>query len=317
MANLKSSHKDLEKFYEQRYADNYMAECHYLELLKVSSTLDEVGEINGAVLDYGCGQGRWAGLLAQKFPNAKINGIDISANAIEKAKAANPKHNFKVFDGKKAPFADASFDLVFTFHVLEHVPDIKGTVSDIARLVKKGGRLCVIFPCGNDNSFEERVVRMIKGGMQTTADGGKRFFYEDEGHLRRMKSEEIIALFEKCGLSLHKEYYSNQYIGAVEWISRTSFSFIRDFFNSAKPVSTFAWMKLMILKLIFLVLVLRGQPFNFSNKSFLGKIMLSLFLPAKIPLVFIGKVLERLSYLEWRYFRKARNGSEQFLIFRR
>lgn len=317
MELTKSSHKDLEQFYDKRYEDNYMAGCHWLELLKVSSTIDELGDINGEVLDYGCGQGRWSGLLAKKLPNAKITGIDISSKAIEKAGAVNPKHKFHVFDGKKAPFADASFELVFTFHVLEHVPDIKATVQDISRLVKKGGYLCVIFPCGNDNSFEERIVRMIGGGCQTTADGSKRFFYEDAGHLRRMKSEEIIALFEKCGLRLDKAYYSNQFIGAIEWISRSGLSFINGFFNTTKAVSTLAWIKLMILKLIVFVPGLRSQTVKFRNKSFIKKVLLALFVPVKITAMCIGKALEWLSYLEWQLHKGSPNGSEQFLIFRR
>lgn len=311
------SHKDLEQFYDKRYEDNYMADCHWLELLKVSSTLDEPGDIKGEVLDYGCGQGRWAGLLAKKFPNARITGIDISSKAIEKAGAANPKHKFYVFNGEKAPFEEGSFELVFTFHVLEHVPDIKAAVSDIARLVKNGGYLCVIFPCGNDNSFEERIVRMIEEGRQNTADGSKRFFYEDAGHLRRMKSEEIISLFEKHGLRLYKAYYSNQIIGAIEWISRSGLSFVNEFFNTTKAVSTIAWIKLMILKLIFFVLGLRSQTVKFRNKSFIKKVLLALFVPVKITAMCIGKFLEWLSYLEWHYFKKAPNGSEQFLIFRR
>jgi hypothetical protein len=57
--------------------------------------------------------------LARTFPSAEIVGLETSANALEHAKRDFPDFRFLLFDGLRAPFEDESFDLVFSYHVLE------------------------------------------------------------------------------------------------------------------------------------------------------------------------------------------------------
>lgn len=176
-----------------------MAEQPRLEVERVEQVLAAVRHPLGHVLDFGCGRGSWIPVLEHALPRAELTGIDISATAIERAEASFPAHSFMSFDGRHAPLPDASADLVFSYHVLEHVLDLEGTVAEIARLLPEGGQACVILPCGNPGSLEERVVRMGADGVDP--DSG-RFFYEDPGHLRRLTSDRLSGLFRDEGLVL-------------------------------------------------------------------------------------------------------------------
>ncbi len=152
--------KELKDLYDARYAGDYMDTDGYgswsreaLGRLKVQQTLAQVSLTPKRIVDYGCGTGGWIGLLAETFPNAQLSGVDVSENAIAKARERYPQCTFAPFDGDRAPFADESFDLVYSYHVLEHVLDIESSIRDIVRLLPSGGSACVIFPCGNAGSL--------------------------------------------------------------------------------------------------------------------------------------------------------------------
>jgi SAM-dependent methyltransferase len=187
---------ELSKFYDERYASSYMETLPRSWVRQVEDTLAEVSAPVDRLVDYGCGQGTWIPVLTERFPGVTICGIDISEQAIIKAKEKFPDYDLRVFDGSLAPFEPESFDMVFCFHALEHVTDLKRTVADLSRLVRKDGRIVAILPCGNDGSFEERLVRQIKDGREVSTDGGIRFFYEDPGHLRRLRTDELVRLLQ-------------------------------------------------------------------------------------------------------------------------
>ena len=95
------------------------------------------------VLEIGCGIGRITEFLANNF--GEVTGIDISEQMIEhgKKRLAN-KNNVRLAatDGLTFPFPDSIFDLVFSFIVFQHMPDIatiRKNVEEIARVLKSGG----------------------------------------------------------------------------------------------------------------------------------------------------------------------------------
>jgi SAM-dependent methyltransferase len=96
------------------------------------------------ILDVGCGEGSRLNTLLPK--NKSGWGIDISSDAISKAKVQYPNHRFQVSNGTKVPFADNYFDLVYSAFTLEHTTKPKIFISEMFRVVKPGGRVIILCP---------------------------------------------------------------------------------------------------------------------------------------------------------------------------
>ncbi len=98
-----------------------------------------------STLDIGCGTGRLSRALSTI--NAKVTGIDISKEMIEKAKNDNADHKSITFVQGSGiglqPLNDNSFDFCFSFIVFQHIPNknvILSYFSEIQRVLKDGGR---------------------------------------------------------------------------------------------------------------------------------------------------------------------------------
>lgn len=100
------------------------------------------------VLDFGCGVGRITSWIADGA--LKVIGLDVSKEMIEKAKknTSHPKVEYIHFDGENIPFEDGHFDLAISVNVLMYpIRDSEiftRITRDIARVIKKGGRLVMI-----------------------------------------------------------------------------------------------------------------------------------------------------------------------------
>lgn len=99
-----------------------------------------------SALDVGCAEGSFLAHAVRAFPKVEWQGTDVSEYALEKARAALPRLRLQQSGAEKLPFADASFDLVTAFDVLEHVPELKAGVNELHRVLKPGGYLMVTVP---------------------------------------------------------------------------------------------------------------------------------------------------------------------------
>ena len=328
MARVAVDPDNINSIYDERYEGDYMSGDRFttwshtgVELQRVRDTLSQIPAHHiGRVLDYGCGQGGWMDELAAAFPAAAITGIDISEKAIQKAGEKRPSYEFLQFNGVRAPFEDGTFDLVFSYHVLEHVLDIDRVVVDIARLVCQGGFVCVIFPCGNTGSLEARLVERMKGGTETGPTGSMRFFFEDPTHLRRMKSTEIIDLFGRLGADIRSDFYAHQSFGAIEWISKSGRAFVSELFDARRAVDLPARIKILVMGTAIrsLATLLDVSNVDLSRPRAAWKTaILHLLLPVRILGMGVSKGLDAIARLEWRYARLKKNGSAQFLVFQK
>lgn len=94
------------------------------------------------ILVVGCGEGIEVFCLSDRYRDAKIIGIDPSL-----AGDRNEKNiSLSRIDATKMPFADESFDLVYSYHVLEHIPDYNAALSEMQRVLKPGGHLLLGTP---------------------------------------------------------------------------------------------------------------------------------------------------------------------------
>ena len=96
------------------------------------------------VLDVACGAGFGVHLLVSA--GARTIGMDLDAHALAEARGLAPRANLVRADGLRLPLPDASIDLVTSFETLEHVPDTRGFVHELRRVLRPGGRLVLSTP---------------------------------------------------------------------------------------------------------------------------------------------------------------------------
>jgi ubiquinone/menaquinone biosynthesis C-methylase UbiE len=93
------------------------------------------------VLDVGCGKGRFARVLLEDNPGAKVCGLDIS----EEMLASVPTGISRVSGSMtELPFAASTFDCIYATESLEHAVEIEGAVAEMCRVLKPGGKLAII-----------------------------------------------------------------------------------------------------------------------------------------------------------------------------
>lgn len=94
-----------------------------------------------AVLDFGSGEGKHLHLVRQTRPQARLVGVDV-----RDVHGAVDFEFHRVADGERLPFDDASFDIVVSCDVLEHVQDMARSLDEIRRVLKPGGAFIGFVP---------------------------------------------------------------------------------------------------------------------------------------------------------------------------
>ncbi|HEY0171147.1 MAG TPA: methyltransferase domain-containing protein [Pyrinomonadaceae bacterium] len=122
------------------------------------SVFDALGVAAGdEVLDVGCGTGGGVRALATRFPEAgRVVGIDKSETMVAEARArtaaaavpagACAPVEFRVADAHQLPFPEASFDATYSLRVFEIIGEPRDALSEMARVLRPGGRLVVNGP---------------------------------------------------------------------------------------------------------------------------------------------------------------------------
>jgi ubiquinone/menaquinone biosynthesis C-methylase UbiE len=98
------------------------------------------------VLEVGCGSGRIYQFIKKELIDIDYTGIEVSKTIIEKNRVQFPQVNWLTSDAYKIPFADKTFDVCFSFYVLEHLVFPEKALNEMMRIVKLNGFLILIFP---------------------------------------------------------------------------------------------------------------------------------------------------------------------------
>jgi trans-aconitate 2-methyltransferase len=114
------------------------------------------------VVDMGCGPGNSTELLAERFPEAEIIGLDNSPNMLAEARQRLPQVRFETADaGTWVP--DTDVDVVFANAIYQWVPNHIEAVRNILKAMPEGGVLAVQIP---DNLAEptHQLMREVAAG---------------------------------------------------------------------------------------------------------------------------------------------------------
>jgi ubiquinone/menaquinone biosynthesis C-methylase UbiE len=108
----------------------------------VQLILEYFGGLNHKrVLDVGCGKGRFARILAERYTLASMVGFDLA-----EAMLRHVPEGVSACAGSMTalPFASGAFHCAYATESLEHAVDIDAAVSEMCRVVQPGGRIVII-----------------------------------------------------------------------------------------------------------------------------------------------------------------------------
>jgi SAM-dependent methyltransferase len=102
------------------------------DLEQLANAIDLRGKI---VVDIGCGDGAFVRALAGA--GADAIGVEVSEDAVARARAKDPHHRYELGGAERLPFEDASIDVATLMRSLHHVPDPASAFPELARVVRE------------------------------------------------------------------------------------------------------------------------------------------------------------------------------------
>ncbi len=131
-----------------------------------------------AVLDIGCGPGNSTHVLAQRFPEANILGVDQSLPMLEQAARQYPDLSFRQLDAHtELPTLGQRFDVVFSNACIQWVPDHPRLLREMMALLRPGGVLAVQVPMNQREPIHQIIAQTVAGAAWKDKFPHPRIFY--------------------------------------------------------------------------------------------------------------------------------------------
>ena len=166
------------------------------------------------VLDSGCGHGRHSREFAAR--GARVCSMDLDMASLEKtrellvhdADRRAGTGGFMVLSGDalKLPFRDGTFDSIVCAEVLEHVSDDGKACRELARVLKKNGRLAITVP----TYFSEAIYDALT----------YEYFSTPGGHVRKYLPGRLAAMVRESGLEIYHVDFRHSF-HTLWWIIRS------------------------------------------------------------------------------------------------
>ena len=166
------------------------------------------------VLDMGCGAGRHAFELYRR--GADVIAFDQDADelsAVSDMFAAMRTANevpdgadadVKQGDARQLPFADREFDRIVAAEVLEHIPDDRTAISELARVLRPGGTVAITVP----RWLPEKICWALS----------EEYHEVEGGHVRIYRRGELVAKVEEAGLELTGREHAHALHSPYWWL---------------------------------------------------------------------------------------------------
>lgn len=138
----------------QKFVRFYNSEFGKKILIKEAEYLRKELKGRKKILDIGCGIGHFEEVLSE----LNIIGLDSSKEALEEARKRSGK-KFVSGDAGHLDFPDESFDGAFSVTTLEFLEDYEKAVSEVARILKLGGKFVTIILNPESEYFKSHIRR--------------------------------------------------------------------------------------------------------------------------------------------------------------
>ncbi len=146
------------------------------------------------VLEVGCGLGTDAVNFARA--GAIYTGVDLTEGSIalvrKRFEMEGLAAELRVADAEALPFADESFDMVYSHGVLHHTPDTRRAIDEVHRVLKPGGTAMVMLYHKSSYNYHVNIMTLRRFGVRLLKfDWGPRLVHkitgEEEARLRELQ----------------------------------------------------------------------------------------------------------------------------------
>ncbi len=164
------------------------------------------------VLDLGCGFGYGAKMLFDS--GREVTALDFSREAIEYAKRNYPGPRYLTATAEKLPFPDESFDSVISFEVIEHVQNAEIFLSEVRRVLMRGGRYFVSTP-------NPRHLVNIMRHYLLFKPWARKLDPNNIYHIREYPYYEFINLLKSNGFSVEERFGQILPLAKIKWVGHS------------------------------------------------------------------------------------------------
>lgn len=170
--------------------------------------LEVIKNIDGRVMEIGCGTGIFLRSLKSYRTDLELSGCDISQKAIDLAKV-NKQYNidYRVAEAQVLPYDNNSFDIVVMMDVLEHLADVEAALREVKRVLKDRGMFHLLVPCEVNPLTLHWLMWKVKIGHNLK----KKY----AGHIQRLTSKKVRKLINDNQFSIAKETFSFHGLGQI------------------------------------------------------------------------------------------------------
>jgi ubiquinone/menaquinone biosynthesis C-methylase UbiE len=225
MNDVQNKQEDVRNFWDKRPCDSDVSELargnvpYYEEIEKdryqhqshINRIMDWISWQGKRVLEIGTGVGTDARNIIGR--GGFYQGINVDQGSVDATVSALKVYglsgNVTKCSATELIFPDNSFDIVYSFGVLHHIPDVNRAVAEISRVLKPGGELLVMVYNRSSINYRLEILVLRKLFVRLLRiPGAIRFF----GMLG----------FPEAKLRRHAEIFASGKLSAEDWLSRNT-----------------------------------------------------------------------------------------------